>query len=313
MSENKQLEDVYAAIEESAGLLSVPCAREKVWPILTAYQESLAEAALVIFSMAGGERHRGELDYSFSMGTGGRDPYEIARSSGLAEETDHPISALLSDIRQRCPIDVYGVDCGVVGGFKKAYTFFPLGDLQQLSKLVEMPAMPPAVAENAGVFARYGLQDNVSVVAIDYQAKTMNVYFGRFPAERLEPETLLPMLRDLGLPEPSDQMLKFIQKSFSIYATFNWDSSKIERICFAVITTDPMELPAQVDPEIGMFAQRAPYIYEGDRILVYGSALGPGGEYHKLGAYYQSPAETRKLLTAFDSIDRGRSTVGGGG
>ncbi|HZN19834.1 MAG TPA: aromatic prenyltransferase [Micromonosporaceae bacterium] len=294
-------EDVYSAMEESARLLDVACSRDKVWPVLTAYEDALA-GAVIVFSMATSERHAGELDYTITVPLGDSDPYAVALSNGLTAETDHPVGALLADIRQQCPIRGYAIDCGVVGGFKKTYAFFPLDDLQGLSKLADIPSMPRALAENASCFARYGLDDKVTMVGIDYQKKTMNVYFGRFPAECLDPKTVLSMLGEIGLPELDEQLLEFVQKSFSIYITVGWDSPKIDRICFAVITPDSTALPARVEPELGHFAKSSPYAYDGERILVYGATLSPDGVYYKLGSYYQMAPETWKLLQTSGAI-----------
>jgi Aromatic prenyltransferase Orf2 len=298
-----KVEEVYSALEESARLVDVPCSRDKVWPILTAYADGLVDATLVVFSMAAGERHRGDLDYNFTVPSGG-DPYAVALSKGFTAETDHPVAALLSDLHQRCPVHVFGVECGAVSGFKKTYVFFPLDGLQELSKLVDIPSMPPAVAEHAGTFARYGV-DKVSIIGIDYVRRTMNVYFGGLSPECVEAENVRSLLRDIGLPAPSEQMLTFIQKSFSIYPTFSWDSSKIERICFSIVTPDAEALPARLEPEIGKFARSAPYAYPGDRILVYGATLSPGEEYYKLGCYYQKPPEMwSKWRLADQVVDR---------
>jgi len=283
------MEDVYSATEEAARLVGVACSRDKVWPVMSAYGDELEEGALVVFSMAAGERHRGELDYNFTVPSGGTDPYALALSNGLTEKTDHPVGALLSDIAERCPVSFYGVECGVVGGFKKVYAFFPLDDWQSLSKLTDIPSMPRSLAEHASTLARYGLDDRVSIIGIDYVRRTMNVYFGNIPAECLEPETIRSMHREIGLPEPSEQMLEFTQGAFSIYPTFSWDSSKIERICFSVVSLDQAALPARIEPEIGEFARSAPHAYAGERILVYGATLSPREEYYKLGVYYQNP------------------------
>jgi hypothetical protein len=241
--------------------------------------------------MAAGAGHGGELDYNFSLPPEA-DPYAVALSNGFTAETDHPVGALFSDVQERCPVHVLGVECGVVSGFRKTYVFFPVDDLQGLSKLADIPSMPRALAEHAGTFARYGLDDKVSIIGIDYVRRTMNVYFGRFPSEYVEPENVLSMLRDLGLPAPSAQMLEFTRQSFSIYPTFSWDSSKIDRICFSIVTPDRDALPARLEPEIGHFARNAPYTYDGARLLVYGATLSAAGEeYYKLGCYYQKPPE----------------------
>lgn len=301
MSEGAGMEDVYAAVEESARLLDVTCSRDRVWPILTAYEDALAEAVIVC-SMATGEHNAGELDYTITIPAAQGDPYAVALATGLTGATDHPVGALLAGIRAQCPIGGYAVDCGVVGGFKKTYSFFPTDDLQGLAKLSGIPSMPRSLAGNAGFFLRHGLDDHVTMLSIDYLRKTVNLYFGKLPGECLEPEAILSMLGDMGLPEPSGQTMDFIQKSFAVYVTLSWESPDIERICFAVITQDPVALPARLHPEIERFARSAPRSSSDVRTLVYGVTLSPGGEYYKLGSYYQINAQTRGLLVAFDAF-----------
>jgi Aromatic prenyltransferase Orf2 len=299
MSENADVERVYSAIEKSASLLDITCSRDKVWPILTAYKDVLAEAAIV-FSMASGRRS-GELDFSISVPPEHGDPYAIALSNGLIAATDHPVGTLHSDIRERCPVSLYGIDGEVNGGFKKIYTFFPKDDLQPLSKLADIPSMPRGVAENASLFARCGL-DKVQMISFDYHHRTVNFYFGDLPAECLKPDAVRSMLREMGLAEPSEQELKFARKAFSMYPTLSWDSSNIERICIAVITTDPATVSALAESEIAQFAKSAPYAYADARTLVYGLTFVPGEQYYKLGSYYQISDQQRTLLKTFDAL-----------
>jgi hypothetical protein len=303
MSGAAEVERVYSAMEESARLLDIVCSRDKIWPVLTAYKDVLTEA-VIVFSMASG-RHATELDFSISMPSWHGDPYATALANGLTPETDHPVGALLAETQGRCPLSMYAIDGEVTAGFKKTYAFFPTDDLQGLAKLVDIPSMPRGVAENAGLFARYGL-DKVQMTSIDYNRRTVNLYFGNLAAEFLEPAAIRSMLREMGLQEPGEEGLEFAKRSFAVYPTLGWDSSKIERICFAVITTDPARLPTRTEAEVAefsKFANNAPYAYAGERrTLVYGLTLSPSEEYYKLGSYYQISDYQRKLLKAFDAL-----------
>ncbi|GAA2102328.1 aromatic prenyltransferase [Actinomadura alba] len=284
MSVTTEVEELYSVIEESARLLDVACSRDKVWPILTVYGDALAHATPVAFRVATGMRHVGDLDCRFVTHPKDRDPYPAALSNGLTAETDHPVGALLSDIRGRCAIDTHGIDFGVVGGFKKVYSVFTPDDLQELSKLADIPSMPRSLAENFNFFARHGLDERVGAIAIDYPHRTVNVYFNEVPAECFESKTVVPMLREIGLPEPSEQMLKLGQEAFGLYVTLSWDSSKIERFCFGVTTTDLTTLPVRIEPEIEQFVKSVRH-GDGDRKFVYGVASSPEGEYYKLESH----------------------------
>ena len=94
--------------------------------------------------------------------------------------------------------------------------------------------------------------------------------------------------------------------SAALYPTLSWESSRIERLCFAVISTDPTLAPSTEQSDLDLFstyANNAPYAYAGEkRTLVYGLTLSPSEEYYKLGSYYQISDIQRKLLKAFDAL-----------
>jgi hypothetical protein len=289
--------DLYSVIEESARLLEVPCSREKVLPILSVYGDALAQA-VIAFRVATGARYAGELDCRFTVPRD-VDPYALAVSNGFTARTDHPVGALLSDIRERCPIDSYGIDFGVVGGFKKIWLVLPRGDLQGVSKLAGIPSMPRSLGENVGFFARHSLGDTAGLLGIDYRNRTVNVYFGEQPAECFEPETIRSMLREVEQVDPSEQMLRLGQQAFGIYVTLNWDSPKLERICFAVATSDPTELPVRLDPNIERFVRHVQRSEAGQR-FVFAVASSPDGEYCKLQSYYRWRPEVLDIMQLSD-------------
>jgi aromatic prenyltransferase Orf2 len=303
MSGAAEVERVYSAMEEAAGLLGITCSREKILPTLTAYQDVLAKS-VIVFSMASG-RHSTELDFSISVPPGNGDPYAVALERGLTAKTDHPVGALLADTAEACPVSLNAIDGEVTGGFKKTYAFFPTDDLQSVSTLADIPSMPRSVAENSELFARYGL-DQVQMTSMDYNKRQVNLYFGNIPGQTLQPEAVVSMCREMGLKEPGELGLKFAKRSFAVYPTLSWDSAKIERLCFAVISTDPTLAPSSNEEDIAQFskyANNAPYAYAGERrTLVYGLTLSPTEEYYKLGSYYQISDHQRKLLAAFDAL-----------
>ncbi|WCD91416.1 5,10-dihydrophenazine-1-carboxylate 9-dimethylallyltransferase (plasmid) [Streptomyces xanthophaeus] len=294
------MEGLYSAIEETAGLLGVSPSRDKVWPILSAYEDSI-QKLVVAFRVT--TRDKGDLDCRFTALPGDVNPYEYVVAQGLSPKTDHPVATLLTEVQEHFPTIAHGVDFGVIGGFKKTWTFLPANDLQKLSKLAEFPSMAPSLAENLDFYARYGLDDKLSMIGIDYPSRTVNVYFLGAPPECREPETVRAMLRDLGLPEPSEQMLQLAQQAGGIYTTLSWDSPKIERITFATMVPDAKELPARIDvaPNIEQFAKNVGHTYEGTAKGLYNVASYAGGEYFKLQTYYQlgeGSVEAKGLLRA---------------
>lgn len=290
------LEGLYSDIDKAAGLLGVACSRGTVWPILTAYADAFTPEPQVAFRAA---TNVAALDCRIALRED-VDPYALAVSNGLTPVTDHPVGALLADIKERFPVDYHGIDFGVVEGFTKTWTFFPLSDLQKVSRLADVPSMPDGLAESTGFYARHGLDDKVSLVGIDYPSKTMNVYFLGAPAESREPEAVRSMLRELGLPDPSEKMLTVAQQATGFYTTLSWSSSKVGRVTFAVIVTDLAALPArmEVGPEIEKLARDAPYTYApADRKGIYAVTSTGHGEYYKLQAWYQLPSQMLKMLS----------------
>jgi hypothetical protein len=282
-----EVEEVYAALEEAARMLDAPCSRDNVVPLLTAFSEALADG-LIVFSVQTGKRHAGELDYSFKVPAAIGDPYPYALSHGFVEKTEHPVGAVLSDVHARISVDEFGIDCGVAGGFKKFYAHFP-DDMQTVAQLAEIPSMPRAVADNADLFARYGLE-KVVMVGVDYKNKTINLYF-QFEADgRPEASAIRSLLRETGLYEPTDQMLEFAQRAMRANITLSWDSSKIVRVTFApppARNTGPSVVPAPIEPHIERFVMNAPRTYDGERMGLYGVKWFSDGEYIDVCTYYR--------------------------
>lgn len=303
MSGSADVERVYAAMEEAAGLLDVTCAREKIYPLLTSFKDTLNEG-VIVFSMASG-RHSTELDFSISVPPSHGDPYATVLDQGLFPATGHPVDDLLADTQKHLPVSLFAIDGEVTGGFKKTYAFFPTDNMPGVAQLAAIPSMPASVAENAELFARYGL-DKVQMTSMDYKKRQVNLYFSGPGPKVLQPEGLLNLVAELGLSAPTEIGLDFCKRAFSVYPTLSWDTGKIERLCFAVITNDPELVPSPDQNDIEKFrnyATKAPYAYVGEkRTLVYGLTLGPTEEYYKLGAYYHITDVQRHLLKAFDSL-----------
>ncbi|MFF3646983.1 aromatic prenyltransferase [Streptomyces sp. NPDC002564] len=292
------IDDVYAAIEESARLAGVPFSREKVHPILSAYADGLAQAG-VVYSVSTSESSPAELDFTVTVPTSSGDPYATAVERGLIAPTDHPVAGLLSGIQSRCTISEYLVDGGVVGGFNKIYAHFPQ-DVQSVSKLADTPGMPPALAATADLFERHGLTD-VAMIGIDYGRRTVNLYFAQLSEQARAPQNVLSLHREIGLPEPDEQMLAFARRSFRIYVTLGWDTDGVERICYAPPPDrgfDPAALPVPITPRVEEFVRSAPRAYQGEPIVIAAVKWAPEGEYLNLGPYYQLSPLMRKVISA---------------
>ncbi|WP_407562445.1 aromatic prenyltransferase [Streptomyces sp. 184] len=290
MPETTKLETIYSAVEETAALVGAPCSRAKVWPAMDTFGRWF-EDAHIVFGMGTGKRHLGELAFDFAVPTAAGDPYELAVTGGLLDKVDHPVTRLLPEITERYTVDTYGVDYGVVGGFKKAYAFFPLAEPASMKTLVDLPSIPPALAAHAESFAEAGLDGKVSAVAVDFASRTWNVYISGLSPEYTRPDAVTAALRAMGLPAPSERMLEFIGTSFAMYPTFGWDTTRIERVCFSTRSSDPMLLPSRIEPAIAEFARDMPTVHGGEPIHVYAGAVARDEEFFKLASHYQKTTQ----------------------
>ncbi|MFE4263135.1 aromatic prenyltransferase [Streptomyces sp. NPDC056883] len=300
MSGGTEAEKLYSALEESARLVGAPFSRDKISPILATFGDALADG-VIVFSVQTGGRHSGELDYSFMAPPGLGDPYPHAVAAGFIEESDHPVNSVLSDIQGQWPIREHFVDCGVAGGFKKLYAHFPEAP-QKVSTLAAIPSLPQAVADNADLFARYGL-DEVAMIGVDYKRKTMNLYFQFTDEGRPGPSAILSLLREIGLHEADQAMLDFAHKSMRANITLSWDSPKIVRVAFAPppgLGLVPSDVPAPIEPNIARFVTTAPVSYDGERMALFGVKWFPDGEYIDVCSYYRTSTwyEPYRLVTA---------------
>jgi hypothetical protein len=163
--------------------------------------------------------------------------------------------------------------------------------------------MPGAVAENADFFARYGLED-VVLIGVDYKNRTMNLYFQLPPgtAGNLEPETVLSMLRETKMHEPSEKMLAYAAKAYRVYTTHSWESPDVHRISFGPRPRRDMEfssLPARLEPKLEEFMRATPHDYAGDLINASAAKWSPDHEVLDLAAYYRiSPMHLKALIAA---------------
>ncbi|MEU5682595.1 aromatic prenyltransferase [Streptomyces venezuelae] len=298
MSGTTDLAELYSIIEKTAQVVDVTASHDKVWPILNAFQDVFGQAVISFRAATG--RSTDELDCRFTMLPKGLDPYARALEHGLTPKTDHPAGSLLKEVHQNLPIESCGVDFGVVGGFAKTWSFPSASHLLTIDQLIELPSIPAAVAANRDFFRKYGLDDIVATVGIDYGNRTTNLYFGagggrEVPAGCFEAQGVRAILAELGLPEPSEELLKLCERSFSIYTTMSWDSPKIQRVSYAAMTPEPRGLAVEMTPVFDRLLENAPYSTEGHN-FVYGIASTPKGEYHKVASYYQWQSTVEGLL-----------------
>lgn len=298
MSNTTDPTDLYSAIEETARLLDVACRPERIQPILAAFEDSIPEA-IIAFRVSTWARSAGDLDCRVASIPQGVDPLAVAVQHGLIDKPPHPVGSLIGELQRDFPVESSGIDFGVVAGFTKTWSFFPPDALQPLAELARLESMPPSVTAHLDYFRRHGLADRVSLVGIDYPQQTLNLYFGAAPAETFTADGIRSILRDAGLPEPTERLLSLCTRAFGIYATLSWNSPRVERITIAAMTQDPMTLPVRIEPKIERYVRQAPSL-TAEPQFVYAIAATPAGEYHKLQSFYRWKPHVENVLLVPD-------------
>ncbi|TQM71883.1 aromatic prenyltransferase Orf2 [Actinomadura hallensis] len=297
MSRETEEEKFYNAVEETSRMMGVPFDRDKVRPLLTGYRGAFAEGNGIVFSVHADERHAGELNYAITVPPEIEDPYAHAVSHGFVVETGHPTATLLSDVRAQASVAEHFCDCGVVGGFRKLYAHFP-HDLQEVAKLAEIPSMPRSLADNVGLFTRYGME-KVAMIGVNYRQRHVSVYFQFTPDTRPEPDAVRAMLREVGLPDPDEKLLDFAHRTLRANITLGYESSDVLRVALAPPPRrglDLSEVPARIEPHIERFATGIPRTYSGDRVNLFAVKWAPEGEFLEVCSYYQLSAMLQKLF-----------------
>ncbi|MFJ3671308.1 DoxX family protein [Streptomyces sp. NPDC090106] len=93
----------------------------------------------------------GDLDCRSTSLPPDPDPYAVAVRHGPVEATDHPVASLPGERHARFPNGFSGIGFGVVGGFEKTWSSFPLDDPKPPFEPVDaLPSLPAAAAGGLG-------------------------------------------------------------------------------------------------------------------------------------------------------------------
>lgn len=181
------------------------------------------------------------------------DPFVMALQDGLLTREGHPIEDLLPQLQAEVNMLGYGADFSAHQGFEKVWPFFHPFAIDDLHRL---PAVPQVSRNLLEFYRKYDLYW-VSLLAVDYRAKTMNIYFMQKEPGRYSTGQIAEMFTDLGFERPSDEELEICTNAFTIYPTFSWDTLEPQRLCFCMPATRPEDIPA-LSPLIDNFVAEAP-------------------------------------------------------
>lgn len=181
------------------------------------------------------------------------DAFSMAVDAGVITREGHPIEDLMLQTQEKVNMWGYGVDFSSALGFEKIWPFF---DPITIDEAHKMPAMPQASHEHLDFYRKWGLLW-MDVLALDFRAKTMNVYFPIKMPGHFSPEQLAELITDLGFERPSDQELALCTNNVAVYITYNWESLEPQRVCFTVPIPPHMDVPI-LDPVFEPFLTDVP-------------------------------------------------------
>jgi len=272
------LKQLYDAIIQTAHIADVPYNTDIIWRVLNAYPDFFSGSSIAFRTTTKAKEKRGLNVRYIELGVP-HDPYLIALSEGLITKQGHPIDDFLSEIQSQYSIRGYGVDFEVNYGFEKIWSFFPDAP-QPIEAIYSLSSLPDSIRNYADYFAKYELA-TVNVFGLDYRHNSMNLYF---PMERpgaFPPHKIASMIEDLELEIPTQEILEYCSIANPVYYTFSWDSSKIERLCFAVVTSDLSLIPVHLDPVIARYTAQAPFAGNA-RTFIFNITFGSSEDYIKI-------------------------------
>jgi aromatic prenyltransferase len=203
------------------------------------------------------------------------------RSAEFLTYTGHPMEALLDAV---VAMPVAGaVDLALGSGVQKVW--FVLGRTLPVDEVLRLPGIPDAARVHAEHLRRYG--GEVGIIALDFPARTMNLYSQVLMPDVITAADITTMLADLGLTAATEAELALFAGTFNVYRTFSWDGPQVVRICFPR-RVESATLPGELHPVLAAFAT-GPVAAPDRRHTVY-AAYGPADRYYKIQTEYTSTA-----------------------
>ena len=245
----------------TAEILHVPCDQGKVQTILEAYRPRFLDSGVALRTTNHPVEQRNLSVRYLNFTLPEDNPYAVALERGLLSPDEHPVFRLYDDVRATFPIIGSGVDATVRSGMQKIWPFLPNLALEDVYKL---PSLPESVRQHDDYFKKYGL-GVVSLLAIDYWHKTMNVYFNFLPPGPNMPhpkEKIAGMITDLGFELPSEAEMAINQGNVVVYYTFDWESSRCLRASFVIPHVPADKFPVHLDPFFAEIVGQVPTLSE---------------------------------------------------
>lgn len=220
-----------------------------------------------------------------------QDPLATAKQKGFVVDDGHAVFALFEEAKQICSAIGYGVDLDVSRGFAKIW-MVPTVHSATLDVLAGMQHLPQSAKNTLGHLARFGL-DTFGLLGFDFGRKTMNLYF-MIKAPGSNPRDYGALLSDLGFPSGPEELLAACKPAQALYYTFSWDSRGAERVCFPVVCSSRVQVPAHFDPIFDLALGNKSFTLGRDT-CIYSIVWSKNGNYFKVDNDYTGTMASQLL------------------
>jgi hypothetical protein len=205
------------------------------------------------------------------------DPYTHAVNKGLIEPNGHPIHEMIKEVMDTFQMMGYGVDVDASTGLSKIWPFIVPGSIEPLFSLKSAPA---SMKNYRDYFLKHGLTD-FSLFAFDFLHKTMNIYFMIQQPPKATQESCISLVEDLGLKVASKEAMEGCRRAVHLNYTFNWESDKLERLCFGMACDEPSDIPVHFHPLMEKFVAETPLQSDSTK-FIWGVTFTNNGLYYKI-------------------------------
>jgi hypothetical protein len=205
------------------------------------------------------------------------DPYTSAVNKGLIERNGHPIHKMITEAINTFEIMGYGVDVDASTGLSKIWPFVVPGSIDPI---YSMSSIPESLKEYKDYFEKHGLT-SFSLFAFDFLHNTTNIYYMLKQPAQSTYKSCISIVEDLGFTPLSREIMEKCRKAVHLNYTFNWDSNKVERLCFGMACDDPSEIPTHLHSLMKEFIDKTP-LQSQSRKFLWGVTFTPKGVYYKI-------------------------------
>lgn len=276
----RTLETLRQDIETAAQICEVTPLKDQYVPVLSAYERFFTGSAVAMRTTSHPVGKR-DLDFRYVDTVREYDPYPLAVQQGFLVPDGHPIYDLLPALNDRLSFCGYGIDVSVTHGLRKIWPF--METRTTIEDVCSIAALPDSVRNAMDYYKKYNL-GTVSLLALDYVSRTVNLYCFAGGRELFTPEKVTGQIADLGFTVPSEEEILTDATAASIYLTFNWDSPDIVRLSYVLPV--PLEhVPLKLAPVLTRFIEEAP-TYAEERRYIYNTAYTHGEDYTKMELDY---------------------------